>query len=135
MNITCRQCKTLLRRSVQQKKTAPDYIAAPWYRDAAGALHMALACLHCGIVHDCIGAQRPAIFTSLLSPLKINMVKVVATVSPGDACWSIPPAAPCTDVPGHGDALDHEHPPIPDSILAALHARGLCTRDGGKPEI
>lgn len=134
MNITCRQCKKLLRRSVQKKKSTPDYITAPWYRDSAGARHMALACLHCGVVHDCIGAQRPAIFTALLSPIKINMVKVVATVSPGDLRWCIHPAAPCTDTLDHEYTLEQENPPIPDSILAALHAHGLCSRGDDKPQ-
>lgn len=115
MNITCRNCKTLLRRSAQAHPARPDFIAVPWYQDANGARHMALACLHCGTVHDCLGAQRPAIFTALMSPLKINMVKVTATLSHQYALRN----APETPRPA-ADGQQAATAPLPSTILEAL---------------
>lgn len=122
MNITCRTCATLLRRSAANKPTTPDCLAVPWYRDEHGARHMALACLHCGTVHDCVGAQRPAIFTALMSPLKINMVKVVATLSPQETLQR------STSCPPQDTASVPEKPAVPDPVLDALRQHGLCPR-------
>ena len=117
MNITCRSCGTLLKRTSKTELSKADFVGAPWYVDEKRMRHLALVCLHCGTLHDCLAAQKPAIFTALMSPLKINMIKVTATLNIQEVAQRITSQA---ETGVQADASDHG---IPAQIVQALQER------------
>lgn len=57
MNFKCSNRKKKIGKSYDVDISNADLIGRPWYTDDTGLNHMAIMCLYCGTIHDCIGAN------------------------------------------------------------------------------
>jgi hypothetical protein len=56
VRLTCRTCRRMCSRSYDKDRAGGDLLGRPWYVDETGLKHLAIACLHCGTIHDCTGS-------------------------------------------------------------------------------
>lgn len=65
-------------------------MGVPWYLDKRGTMHLAMACLHCGTVHDAYGSPAKMLFSLGGRALSVERVFPIGRLRPALAAVNPP---------------------------------------------